>query len=76
MHCHRYPEYLVDPLKDYPGELAAILSEGRELDHTHLRVSEVQFQAFSDAIVAFWQGVPDRITEPDVVSVPGSLKKP
>jgi hypothetical protein len=71
----KYPEYLVDPLKYYPGELAAILSEGRELDHTHLHVSGGQFQAFCDAIVAFWQGVPERIDAPDVVSFPNWLKK-
>jgi hypothetical protein len=70
----KHPEYLVDPLKDYPGELAAILSQGRELDHTHLRVNECQFQAFSDSIVAFWQGIPERITASDVVSVPDWLR--
>lgn len=36
----------------------------------HLRVSDEQFQAFADAIAAFWQAVPESIFESKVNDVP------
>ncbi|MER8798649.1 hypothetical protein NKH75_31600 [Mesorhizobium sp. M0984] len=46
-------EYLDDPLKGTRPPWSEKL-----LNHTHLKVSDDQFQTFSDAIVAFWRDVP------------------
>lgn len=62
----KYPEYLQDP---FDGSGAGF-SSVEYRDHTHLRVSDEQFQAFSDAIVAFWQAVPENIFESKVNDVP------
>lgn len=61
-----YPEYLDDPLSQI-GEL----SFGPDyLDHTHLKVTDDHIQAFSDAIVAFWKGVPENIFDEESIKVP------
>ncbi|MER8746587.1 hypothetical protein NKH54_26530 [Mesorhizobium sp. M1004] len=46
-------KYLDDPLKGTRPPWSEKL-----LNHTHLKVSDDQFQTFSDAIVAFWRDVP------------------
>jgi len=61
-----YPEYLDDPFSGSGGAF----SDVEHRDHTHLKVSKDQFQAFSDAIVAFWQAVPENIFESKVNDVP------
>lgn len=66
-----YPEYLDDPFKGAGGFMSGI--ECR--DHTHLKVSDEQFQAFSDAIVAFWQCVPENIPSSQTTDVPGWFEK-
>jgi hypothetical protein len=70
-----YPDYLVDPLKAHGGELAEILSQNRDLDHTHLKVSDAQIQAFSDAIVTFWRSVPVNTFQSQVIAVPSWFEK-
>lgn len=67
-HC---PEYLPDPNAGTRLAWASI----DFLDHTDLKVSDVQFQAFSDAIVSFWKDVPANISESDVTSVPAWFEK-
>ncbi|WP_217574791.1 hypothetical protein [Mesorhizobium sp. GbtcB19] len=65
-----YPEYLEDPL------LEADLPGSRELlDHSNLRVSDEQFQAFSNAIVAFWRGVPENVAGSQIAQVPDWFEK-
>lgn len=61
-----HPEYLRNPL----GDLGEPFSDKDFLDHTHLTLSDEQFQAFSEAIVEFWRGVPESIPESQVTSVP------
>lgn len=61
-----YPEYLSDPL----SHIGDLFSDLDFIDHTHLSVTDEQFQAFSDAIVAFWKGVPENIHEREDISVP------
>lgn len=62
----KYPEYLDDSLRQV-GEL----SVGADyLDHTHLKVTDEQIQAFSDAIVAFWKGVPENIFNEESITIP------
>lgn len=61
-----YPEYLDDP----SGAVGVVISGKDWLDHTHLLVSEEQFQEFSDAIVSFWRDVPENIYDSQVMSVP------
>jgi hypothetical protein len=62
----KYPEYLHDPFSGTGGAFSGV----EHRDHTHLKVSDPQFQAFSDAIVSFWQGVPENIFESEVKDVP------
>lgn len=57
-----FPEYLDNPFNDFGGTL----SNTKYLDHTHLKVSDDQFQAFSDAIFAFWCDVPESVVDADV----------
>jgi len=66
-----FPEYLPDP--NVGTRLA--WSSIDVLDHTDLKVSDAQFQAFSDAIVSFWRDVPENISEADVASVPTWFEK-
>ncbi|MER9336790.1 hypothetical protein NKJ06_22790 [Mesorhizobium sp. M0293] len=51
-----YPEYLDNPLSGSGSPWAE-----KMLDYTNLKVSDDQFQAFSDAIVAFWRDVPENV---------------
>jgi MmeI, target recognition domain len=62
----KYPDYLEDPFSGSGGAF----SDVEHRDHTHLKVTKDQFQAFSDAIVAFWQAVPENIFESQVKDVP------
>jgi len=57
-----FPEYLANPFDD--------VSDAMHLDHSHLKVSDEQLQAFSDAIVSFWQHVPENVRESQVIEVP------
>jgi hypothetical protein len=63
---NRFPEYLYDPFSGSGGAF----SDTKYRDHTHLKVSDNQFQAFSDAILAFWRDVPEKVLEPQVTDVP------
>lgn len=62
----RFPEYFDDPLKSF----GAALSNTGHLDHTHLKVSDAQVQAFADGIQAFWRDVPDKVVESQITDVP------
>ena len=62
----KFPEYLKDPFHGSGG----MFSDVTHRDHKHLKASNDQFQAFSDAIVAFWQAVPENIFESQVKDVP------
>jgi hypothetical protein len=62
----KYPEYLDCPF----GGSGTGFSSVQYRDHTHLKVSDDQFQAFSNAIVAFWHAVPENIFESKVNDVP------
>jgi hypothetical protein len=66
-----YPEYLDDPFQSAGGVLSGV----EYCDHTHLKVSNEQFQAFSDAIIAFWQGVPESVFSSQTTDVPGWFGK-
>ena len=61
-----YPQYLDDPFRDSSGQSSGM----NFLDHTHLKVTDEQFQAFSEAIVAFWQDVPENFVSAQVAEVP------
>jgi hypothetical protein len=62
----KYPEYLLDAL----GGLSVHLV-GKDLrEHTDLQVSDEQFQAFSDAIAAFWTAVPENTSESQIENLP------
>jgi hypothetical protein len=61
-----YTEYLSDPFSG----VGSAFSDMKYRDHTHLKVNDDQFQAFADAIVAFWKDVPENIFESMVTDVP------
>lgn len=63
---NKFPEYLTDPLKSFEPALWRT----NHCDHRQLRVSDDQFQAFSDAILAFWRDVPEDVVESQVPYVP------
>lgn len=62
----RFPEYLDDPLKNFDGAL----SDTGRLDHTHLKVSDAQIQAFAEGIQEFWRGVPEKVVKSQFTDVP------
>jgi len=62
----KFPEYLDDPLKGF-GDM---LPDTKYCNHTHLKVSDDQFQTFSDAILAFWRDVPENVVDSQVTEVP------
>jgi hypothetical protein len=66
-----YPEYLDNPFKRAGGAFSG--TEYR--DHTHLKVNDEQFQAFSDAIVAFWRDVPENVFASQTTDVPDWFEK-
>ncbi|WP_374309183.1 hypothetical protein [Methylocella sp.] len=61
----KFPKYLDDPFKG-----TGAFSDTKYRDHTHLRVSDDQFQAFSDAILAFWRDVPENVFDSQMTDVP------
>jgi len=67
----QFPEYLYDPF----GGVGSTLSDARYRDHTHLTVSDDQFQAFSDAIAAFWRDVPENVVASQLIDVPDWFRK-
>lgn len=66
-----YPDYLDDPF----GGSGGVFSDVKHRDHTHLKVSDGQFHAFADAIVAFWREVPENVVDSNVADVPEWLGK-
>lgn len=62
----QFPEYLADPFAGAGGAF----SDLRYRDHSHLKVSDAQFQAFSGAIIAFWHDVPESVFDSQVGEVP------
>jgi hypothetical protein len=67
----KHPEFLHDPFSGVGGGFLGV----KYRDHTYLKVSDAQFQAFSDAIVSFWQEVPENIFASKVQHVPDWLGK-
>jgi len=61
-----FPEYLDDSFKGY----SRTWMDTKYRDHTHLKVSDDQFQAFSAAILAFWREVPENADKSQVTNVP------
>lgn len=57
-----HPKYLSGP--------GMMLSSVEYCDHTDLKVSDEQLQAFSKAIVAFWKAVPESILQSQVKELP------
>jgi len=67
----KYPEYLPVPLN---GSGCKFFGKDYR-DHTDLKVSGEQIQAFSDAIVAFWQAVPENISDAEDSFMPTWLER-
>lgn len=72
----RFPEYLDDPFKDFKDMgFDDIFTDAKYRDHTHLKISNEQLQAFSDAILEFWQAVPENVLESQVINTPNWFRK-
>ncbi|MGM0561700.1 MAG: hypothetical protein ACQETX_11605 [Pseudomonadota bacterium] len=67
----KYPQHLNDPFSG----LSDAVSQTRDLEHIHLKVSDEQFQAFSDAIVAFWKDVPENVFDSQITEPPDWFEK-
>lgn len=63
---NRYPDYLDDPFPDSGGGFSSL----KYRDHTNLKVNDEQFQAFSDAVLAFWRDVPNNVFVSQITNVP------
>lgn len=61
-----FPEYLHDP---FNGSGSAY-SDTKYRDHSHLKVTDEQFQAFSNAILAFWRDIPENVLDSQMSDVP------
>lgn len=67
----KYPEHLHDPFNGMGFDVP-----GRDFrDHTNLKVSLDQFQAFSEAIAAFWTEIPENIWQSKIGGVPDWVEK-
>jgi hypothetical protein len=64
-----FPAYLREPFGAF--DIASI----DFIDHTHLSVNNEQLKEFSDAIVAFWQDVPENTFQSSVKSAPSWFEK-
>lgn len=62
----QHPEYLPDSMQP----LLAQMGLPRSFDHTQLSVTDVQLQQFSDAMIEFWQRIPDRTLDSPSVNIP------
>lgn len=63
---NHYPDYLDDPFAGSGGDI----SDPKYRNHTHLKVNDEQFQAFSDAILAFWRDVPENVFDSQITNMP------
>lgn len=69
----KYPQFLVDEFAD-----TALTSSDpfyRPLNYMHLKINDTHIQEFSDAIVAFWNDVPDNIHDNQDLSPPAWFSK-
>lgn len=67
----KYPEYIVAPYTIIDEFFPSM----DWLDHTYIKVSDDQLQAISDAILAFWQDVPEQLSDHEELSVPDWFAK-
>lgn len=67
----RYPEYLHDPFLGTGSDFSNVSAR----DHTSLRVSDAQFQAFADAVRSFWQDLPGEVLQSKMLNVPEWFEK-
>ncbi|STQ90034.1 hypothetical protein [Iodobacter fluviatilis] len=76
VYKHGEGNAFADLKRDHPEYLSSFaeeLSWYRMVNHTHLLVNDTQLQSFSDAIVAFWQGVPENTFESKIYELPSWL---
>lgn len=67
----RFPEFLEDPFLGAGGGF----SDAAHRDHTHLKVDEIQIAKFSDAIIAFWNAIPENTFSSQTGEVPPWFEK-
>lgn len=67
---NKYPEYIVDPLQSIN------FANNRDyLDHSNLVLSDKQLQDFSNAIIDFWEKIPENIFLSQINALPRWLDK-
>lgn len=66
-----YPQYIPNPFAAPKNTLY----RSTYTDHTHLNVNEQQLQEFSEAIVQFWEGVPENTRASQATAIPPWFQK-
>lgn len=66
-----YPEYLHHALSDEVGDMTC----SDWLDHTFLTVTNIHVEEFSEAILAFWQAVPESLLGHGDLELPQWIEK-
>ncbi len=64
----QYPRYLVHPLSTLQNQLSKPWFKPK---HDHLKIDNVDLDAFADAITAFWSQVPLEMFDPTGINPPG-----
>jgi hypothetical protein len=67
----KFPEYFGDS----PQGSSGTFSDTRFFDYSSLKVSDPQFQAFSEAILTFWREVPESVLASQVTDLPDWFDK-
>ncbi|MQT79088.1 hypothetical protein [Pseudomonas helleri] len=67
-----FPKYLIDPVNPRFGLDA---TEIAWLNYSHLHVTEAQIQEFSEAIIEFWESVPENIYNQEEIELPSWFVK-
>ena len=67
----QFPEFIASPLKGSGG----VFEDLNWSDYQYIKVTDAHLQSFSDAIVAFWRAVPERIYNSEGIDVPKWFEK-
>lgn len=66
-----HPQFLMDVF----GDTLSADVRSQYLDHTHLKVTDAHIAEFSDAIIAFWNGLPENVLQSSITRTPNWLSK-
>lgn len=66
-----HPQFLEDGF----GDTLSADVRSKYLDHTHLKVTDAHIAVFSDAIIAFWNDLPENVFQSSITRKPNWLSK-